>query len=179
MCSITGWEDPLEKEMATHSSIFAWKIPWREEPNGLLGVVRTGYDLATEQRQHTQNNFKRETINWSSCLLSPYDHVCWKRVSISLIYVLKLNLISVLPWFLLLCFCDSTNIGFFLLFLVDPLLMSIPHVFLECLKAMSRVTEAPKQNKHFIRKCFSKDVLFNLCWEENGSFPRQGGWRGW
>ena len=26
-----GWEDPLEKEMATHSSILAWKIPWREE----------------------------------------------------------------------------------------------------------------------------------------------------
>ena len=27
-----GWEDPLEKEMATHSSILAWKIPWAEEP---------------------------------------------------------------------------------------------------------------------------------------------------
>ena len=27
-----GWEDPLEKEMATHSSILAWRIPWREEP---------------------------------------------------------------------------------------------------------------------------------------------------
>ena len=30
-----GWEDPLEKEMATHSSIVAWEIPWREEPGGL------------------------------------------------------------------------------------------------------------------------------------------------
>ena len=30
-----GWEDPLEQEMATHSSIFAWKIPWTEEPGGL------------------------------------------------------------------------------------------------------------------------------------------------
>ena len=30
-----GWEDPLEKEMATHSSIFAWRIPWTEEPDGL------------------------------------------------------------------------------------------------------------------------------------------------
>ena len=29
-----GWEDPLEKEMATHSSIFAWRIPWTEEPGG-------------------------------------------------------------------------------------------------------------------------------------------------
>ena len=30
-----GWEDPLEKEMATHSSILAWRIPWIEEPGGL------------------------------------------------------------------------------------------------------------------------------------------------
>ena len=30
-----GWEDPLEKEMATHSSILPWKIPWTEEPGGL------------------------------------------------------------------------------------------------------------------------------------------------
>ena len=33
--SIPGGEDPLEKEMATHSSILAWKIPWTEEPGGL------------------------------------------------------------------------------------------------------------------------------------------------
>ena len=32
---ILGWEDPLEKEMATHSSIRAWRIPWTEEPGGL------------------------------------------------------------------------------------------------------------------------------------------------
>ena len=30
-----GWDDPLEKEMAAHSSIHAWKIPWTEEPDGL------------------------------------------------------------------------------------------------------------------------------------------------
>ena len=30
-----GWEDPLEKEMATHSGTLAWKIPWLEEPGGL------------------------------------------------------------------------------------------------------------------------------------------------
>ena len=33
-----GWEDPLEKEMATHSSTFAWKIPWMEEPGGLQSM---------------------------------------------------------------------------------------------------------------------------------------------
>ena len=41
-----GWEDPLEKEMATHSSILAWKIPWTEEPGGLqsMGSQRVGHD---------------------------------------------------------------------------------------------------------------------------------------
>ena len=33
-----GWEDPLHKEMATHSSILAWRIPWTEEPTGLHTV---------------------------------------------------------------------------------------------------------------------------------------------
>ena len=33
-----GWEDPLEKELATHSSILAWEIPWTEEPGRLLVV---------------------------------------------------------------------------------------------------------------------------------------------
>jgi len=33
-----GWEDPLEKEMATHSSILVWEIPWTEEPGGLQSM---------------------------------------------------------------------------------------------------------------------------------------------
>ena len=33
-----GWEDPLEKEMAAHSSILAWRIPWTEEPGGLQSM---------------------------------------------------------------------------------------------------------------------------------------------
>ena len=41
-----GLEDPLEKEMATHCSILAWKIPWTEEPVGLqsMGSQRVGHD---------------------------------------------------------------------------------------------------------------------------------------
>ena len=40
-----GWEDPLEKEMATHSSILAWKIPWTEESGRLqsMGSLRVGH----------------------------------------------------------------------------------------------------------------------------------------
>ena len=44
--SIPGQEDPLEKEMATHSRILAWEIPWTEEPGGLpsMGLQRVGHD---------------------------------------------------------------------------------------------------------------------------------------
>ena len=53
-----GWEDPLEKEMANHSSILAWKIPWTEEPRGLQSM---GYrELDTTERLH----FNLESI-WS------------------------------------------------------------------------------------------------------------------
>ena len=47
-----GWEDPLEKEMATHSSSLAWRIPWMEEPGGLqsVGSQRVRHDLATKQQ---------------------------------------------------------------------------------------------------------------------------------
>ena len=42
-----GWEDPLEKGTATHSSILAWRTPWREEPGRLqsMGLHRVGHDL--------------------------------------------------------------------------------------------------------------------------------------
>ena len=44
--SILGWEDLLEKEMAPHSSILAWRIPWTEEPGRLqsMGLQRVGHD---------------------------------------------------------------------------------------------------------------------------------------
>ena len=44
-----GWEDLLEKEMANHSSILAWRIPWTEEPDGLksMGSQRVRHELAT------------------------------------------------------------------------------------------------------------------------------------
>ena len=47
---IPGLEDPLEKAMATHSSILAWRIPWTEEPDRLQSMKsqRVGYNLATK-----------------------------------------------------------------------------------------------------------------------------------
>ena len=53
-----GQEDPLEEEMASQSSIFAWRIPWTEEPGRLqsMGSQRVRHDLVTE---HTHNYFSR------------------------------------------------------------------------------------------------------------------------
>ena len=48
-----GWQDPLENEMATHSGILAWEIPWTEEPGMLqsMGSQRVGHYLTTKQQQ--------------------------------------------------------------------------------------------------------------------------------
>ena len=69
-----GWEDPLEKEMATHSSILVWKISWTEEPGGLqsMGSQRVGHywatNLLTNNREGTQ--LHPPTENWIKDLLS-------------------------------------------------------------------------------------------------------------
>ena len=48
-----GWEEPLEKEMVTHYSNFAWEIPWTEEPSGLQskGSQKSQTRLGTKQKQ--------------------------------------------------------------------------------------------------------------------------------
>ena len=57
-----GQENPLEKEMATHPSIFAWEIPWIEEPGSLrfMGSQRVKHDLATKKK-------KKNTMCYYSC----------------------------------------------------------------------------------------------------------------
>ena len=52
-----GWEDPLEKETATHSSILAWRIPWREEP---VGLQSTGSQSRTRLSEFTSLVFIRQ-----------------------------------------------------------------------------------------------------------------------
>ena len=51
--SIPVLEDPLEKEMANHSSILACEILWTEKPGGSSGHKRVGHDLTIKQQQHT------------------------------------------------------------------------------------------------------------------------------
>ena len=61
-----SWEGSLEKEMATHFSILAWKITWTEEPGGLQSIVlqRVGHDLMTENsKQHFCQSNKINNLN--------------------------------------------------------------------------------------------------------------------
>ena len=54
---VMAWEDPLKKEMATHSSILAWRIPWTEEPGGLQSI---GLQSQTQLKQ------RKQTSNWNT-----------------------------------------------------------------------------------------------------------------
>ena len=60
-----GWEDPLEKEMAAHSSILAWKIPWTKEPGRLqsMGSQRVGHDWATSLLHFTSWRLNNMLLN--------------------------------------------------------------------------------------------------------------------
>ena len=85
-----GQEDPLEEEMATHSSIIAWEIPWTEEPGRLqsMGSRRVGYDLVTKQQQAWKNNWNsymtkrvegirlKKKTNWTQNIFSNLKERC-------------------------------------------------------------------------------------------------------
>ena len=47
-----GWEDPLEEDMATHSSVLAWKIPWTVEPGEVSGVTKSQTQLSDYHFSH-------------------------------------------------------------------------------------------------------------------------------
>ena len=63
-----GWEDPLEKEMETHSSNLAWKILWTEEPGGLesMGSQRVGHDWVINTFTLLSSSPLYRWVNWHS-----------------------------------------------------------------------------------------------------------------
>ena len=73
-----GQEDPLEKGMATHSSILAWRIPWTEEPGGLqsMGSQRVGHDWATKHSTDDIYAYYREK-NYPLPQSSEHSHCCF------------------------------------------------------------------------------------------------------
>ena len=59
-----GWEDPLEEEMATHSSILAWRIPWMEEPGAL-----TIHGVAESERTERLHSLTLNTLNLNTQII--------------------------------------------------------------------------------------------------------------
>ena len=70
-----GWEDPLEKEMAAHSGILAWKIPWTEEPGRLqsMGWQRVGHNWATSLSLIEKTKTKNNTLLEFSLMIKLYS----------------------------------------------------------------------------------------------------------
>ena len=74
-----GWKEPLEKEMATHSSILAWRIPWTEEPSRLHGVAKS------------QTQLKQLHFHFIVQIVCQFNFLIW---------VILLWLFKKRPWFL-------------------------------------------------------------------------------
>ena len=94
-----GWEDPLEKEMATHSSTLAWRIPWREEPGRLqsMGSQRVRHFWATSL---SLSQYIRNWISTTKADSLPLHHVGslrwkWKKVKVKSVSHVQL---CATPW---------------------------------------------------------------------------------
>ena len=63
---VSGWEDPLEKGMATHSSLLAWRTPWTEEPGGPQSLGSQGWTWLSNQHAHKSKGttFCEEGVSW-------------------------------------------------------------------------------------------------------------------
>ena len=89
-----GWEDPLEKEMATHSSILAWRIPWTEELGGLQSTGRK--ELDTTERLHFHLSFIKGASVSRSVISDSFDPVDCSPPSSSVCGILQAR---ILEWF--------------------------------------------------------------------------------
>ena len=85
-----GWEDPLEKEMATHSSVLAWRIPWTEEPGSLQFMGSQESDTTQLLKHHDIFKGHNETNVLNVCYLPGPLYVLsfslHKRLMIQLIF---------------------------------------------------------------------------------------------
>ena len=110
-------EDPLEKEMATHSSILVWKIPWVEEPGGLqsMGLQRVGHSWATSPHTSPTTSSLVLTGLLGFILTSLLSHLCPHSLTTTL--ELKLNdllLLWILPVTIQSSQCPlSTDLNYF------------------------------------------------------------------
>ena len=75
-----GQEEPLEEEMATHSSIRVWKIPWTEEPGWLqsMGLQRVGHNACAHAHTHAHTHTHTRSCNVQQLLIA-FDKPVWEK----------------------------------------------------------------------------------------------------
>ena len=95
-----GWEDPLEKGMATHSSILAWRTPWTEKPGGLQsnGLQRVGHDRATSTG--TLRGLRNFFLPYNK-----YMHSEPSFLNVTTVGLLKMFLLICIIYFQVIIFC--------------------------------------------------------------------------
>ena len=111
-CVFLGWEDPLEKEMATCCSILAWEIPWTEESSGLQAVRHR------RVRHNWVTKHSPSKTQWRGDSLKVSHNVKSENRSMNFSYSLKftdlsctLNRSLAPPWFYVVIHCCLGNIG--------------------------------------------------------------------
>ena len=120
-----GQEDPLEKEMATHSSVLAWKIPWTEEPGGLqsTGSQRVQHNLAIKppirickgcnptqkwQMGVTEKHVQDLKVSFTICLILPSAFLWDQRKNLAKVLDI---FVKILYWNWKHCFLELLNWG--------------------------------------------------------------------
>ena len=105
-----GQEDPLEKEMATHPSILAWKISWTEEPGGLqsMGSQRVGHDWLTNTWGLLLIQSDAGLWVLSSCQTACDTQFC-NHLDLGQVLYVPCHWDCVFNWLCILCICSNTG----------------------------------------------------------------------
>ena len=148
-----GWEDLLKKEMPTHSSILAWKIPWTEEPGRLqsMGLQRVRPDWATSL---SFLSFLTPPVSNSSCLFTwcqpLYASCCTVLLYFSRCYTVRLKMFS------LFCVCFLCFF-FYVKNTIKPI--TVPYCIADCVSQVPRLTLLDLQT-HWTYECALRRNLF-------------------
>ena len=114
-----GWEAPLEEEMATHSSLLAWKIPWTKEPCGLQSM----------ESQESRTQLKRLSTQHVKDFIRQSHMIIWRKIALIIppVFCLMFNSIISIPT---TCFSSFILVIFSFFFLSVTRLLNF--VFLYC-----------------------------------------------
>ena len=163
-----GQEDPLEKEVAAHSSTLAWKFPWTEEPGRLqsMGSQRVGHDWATSFISFVCSVRYLQIV---TVLLCPFQFGC-------LLFIFRTQFLCLIG-LLILCWIKLVRMGFLVLVLIiEEKLLAFNHQICYQLWSChiwpllgSYIPFKPTLLRYFImnRYWILSNTFFCICWDGN------------